>query len=138
MSFKRINLQSLVANAMGKLEVSLKVRIMRTKEKRNVDKVECYKVESCVLIAPIVRDRSDEYRRAKLVSRLGFALNRVSRNRELRMFRRFARTLASFVSFSSRWPGLVERKTANRGGKGRGKRDKRGRRRCTESGSSAR
>lgn len=55
MSLKRINLQSLVANAMGKLEVSLKVGIMGTKEKRNVDKVEYYKVESCVLIAPIVQ-----------------------------------------------------------------------------------
>lgn len=55
MSFKRINLQSLAASAMGKLEVSLKVRIMGTKEKRNVDKVERYKVESCVLISPIVQ-----------------------------------------------------------------------------------
>lgn len=55
MSLERINLQSLVANAMGKLAVSLKVGIMGTKEKRNVDKVEYYKVESCVLIAPIVQ-----------------------------------------------------------------------------------
>lgn len=40
---------------MGKLEVSLKVGIMGTKEKRNVDKVEYYKVEWCVLIASIVQ-----------------------------------------------------------------------------------
>ena len=48
----------------------------------------------------------------------------------------FARTLASFVSFSSRRPGLEERKTADSGVEGRSgvvggrgrKRDKRGRR----------